>query len=214
MNEIKFKAKSSVVINLPAGSETTAIEKDGVIYLPAFESPFVGGGKSATTSPAPDKEEAPATRKPKATPAPAPEPEPASEYAVGQVVTALYPDDGEEYEGTIAKIKGDSVTIDWSDGGSSTISSADITSVVEGGEEAEEEAEEESASALEAGTELSPEEYDQLEEGTKVAVWWEPQGEYYDGAVKSISRKGILIAYDDGTEEFIAPDVHTSISIL
>lgn len=55
-----------------------------------------------------------------------------------------------------------------------------------------------------------------LEEGDRVSVWWDDENKsWYDGEVKSISKKGkVTIAYDDDTEEVIDPEVHTKIKRL
>lgn len=60
---------------------------------------------------------------------------------------------------------------------------------------------------------VSPED---LEVGDRVSVWWDDDNqEWYDGEVKSISKKGkVVIAYDDDTEDAIDPEVHTKIKLL
>lgn len=52
-----------------------------------------------------------------------------------------------------------------------------------------------------------------LKVGDRVSVWWNDDNQdWYDGEVKSISKKGkVLIAYDDDTEEVIDPEIHTKI---
>ena len=55
-----------------------------------------------------------------------------------------------------------------------------------------------------------------LKVGDRVSVWWDDDNqEWYDGEVKSISKKGkVVIAYDDDTEDAIDPEVHTKIKRL
>lgn len=55
-----------------------------------------------------------------------------------------------------------------------------------------------------------------LKVGDRVSVWWDDDNqEWYDGEVKSISKKGkVVIAYDDDTEDAIDPDIHTKIKRL
>lgn len=55
-----------------------------------------------------------------------------------------------------------------------------------------------------------------LKVGDRVSVWWDDDNqEWYDGEVKSISKKGkVVIAYDDDTEDVIDPEVHTKIKRL
>lgn len=52
-----------------------------------------------------------------------------------------------------------------------------------------------------------------LEVGDRVSVWWNDDNQdWFDGEVKSISKKGkVVIAYDDDTEDAIDPEVHTKI---
>lgn len=52
-----------------------------------------------------------------------------------------------------------------------------------------------------------------LKVGDRVSVWWNDDNqEWYDGEVKSISKKGVVtIAYDDDTEDTIDPEIHTKI---
>lgn len=52
-----------------------------------------------------------------------------------------------------------------------------------------------------------------LEVGDRVSVWWDDDNQdWFDGEVKSISKKGkVVIAYDDDTEDAIDPEVHTKI---
>lgn len=55
-----------------------------------------------------------------------------------------------------------------------------------------------------------------LKVGNRVSVWWDDDNqEWYDGEVKSISKKGkVVIAYDDDTEDAIDPEIHTKIKRL
>ena len=55
-----------------------------------------------------------------------------------------------------------------------------------------------------------------LKVGDRVSVWWDDDNqEWYDGEVKSISKKGkVVIAYDDDTEDAIDPEIHTKIKRL
>lgn len=55
-----------------------------------------------------------------------------------------------------------------------------------------------------------------LKVGDRVSVWWDDDNQdWYDGEVKSISKKGkVVIAYDDDTEDAIDPEVHTKIKRL
>lgn len=55
-----------------------------------------------------------------------------------------------------------------------------------------------------------------LKVGDRVSVWWDDDNqEWYDGEVKSISKKGkVVIAYDDDTEEAIDEEIHTKIKLL
>lgn len=54
-----------------------------------------------------------------------------------------------------------------------------------------------------------------LEVGDRVSVWWDDDNqEWYDGEVKSIKKGKVTIAYDDGTEDNIDPEVHTKIKKL
>ena len=55
-----------------------------------------------------------------------------------------------------------------------------------------------------------------LEVGDRVSVWWDDDNQdWFDGEVKSISKKGkVVIAYDDDTEDAIDPEVHTKIKRL
>lgn len=56
---------------------------------------------------------------------------------------------------------------------------------------------------------------DDLEVGDKVSVYWNDDNkQWFDGEVKSIKKGKITIAYDDGTEEAIDPEVHTKIKRL
>lgn len=52
-----------------------------------------------------------------------------------------------------------------------------------------------------------------LEVGDRVSVWWDDDNQdWFDGEVKSISKKGkVVIAYDDDTEDAIDPEIHTKI---
>lgn len=55
-----------------------------------------------------------------------------------------------------------------------------------------------------------------LKVGDRVSVWWDDDNqEWYDGEVKTISKKGkVVIAYDDDTEDAIDPEIHTKIKRL
>lgn len=54
-----------------------------------------------------------------------------------------------------------------------------------------------------------------LEVGDKVNVYWgEDYDEWYKGVVKSIKKGKVNIAYEDGTEEIIDPELHTEIHRL
>lgn len=55
-----------------------------------------------------------------------------------------------------------------------------------------------------------------LEVGDRVSVWWDDDNQdWFDGEVKSISKKGkVVIAYDDDTEDAIDPEIHTKIKRL
>lgn len=55
-----------------------------------------------------------------------------------------------------------------------------------------------------------------LKVGDRVSVWWDDDNQdWYDGEVKTISKKGkVVIAYDDDTEDAIDPEVHTKIKRL
>ena len=83
------------------------------------------------------------------------------------------------------------------------------------GDEEEVVADEKPSKSKKGGKEklVSPED---LEVGDRVSVWWDDDNqEWYDGEVKSISKKGkVVIAYDDGTEDAIDPEVHTKIKLL
>jgi hypothetical protein len=54
-----------------------------------------------------------------------------------------------------------------------------------------------------------------LEVGDRVSVWWDnDEQDWFDGEVKSIKGKKIMIHYDDDTDEKLDPEVHTKIKRL
>lgn len=55
-----------------------------------------------------------------------------------------------------------------------------------------------------------------LKVGDRVSVWWDDDNQdWFDGEVKSISKKGkIVIAYDDDTEDAIDPEINTKIKLI
>lgn len=57
-------------------------------------------------------------------------------------------------------------------------------------------------------------EADDLAVGDRVSVYWSDQKEWYDGEVESVKKGKVRIAYDDGTDEIIDPEVHTKIKRL
>ena len=53
-----------------------------------------------------------------------------------------------------------------------------------------------------------------LEEDQEVSIYWSTDKKWYSGTVKKVSKKGILISYEDGEDEYIDEDVHTKIKVL
>jgi class 3 adenylate cyclase len=53
-----------------------------------------------------------------------------------------------------------------------------------------------------------------LEEDQEVSIYWSTDKKWYSGTVKKISKKGILISYEDGEDEYIDEDEHTKIKVL
>lgn len=54
-----------------------------------------------------------------------------------------------------------------------------------------------------------------LEVGDRVSVWWDnDEQDWFDGEVKSIKGKKVVILYDDDTEEKIDPKIHTKIKMI
>jgi len=92
-----------------------------------------------------------------------------------------------------------------------------IVAVINGEEpEEDEDDDEEEKKPKKKGGKKSKEELvdvDDLEVGDRVSVWWDDDNkDWFDGEVKSISKKGkVVIAYDDDTEEPIDPEIHTKI---
>ena len=58
-------------------------------------------------------------------------------------------------------------------------------------------------------------EADDLEVGDRVSVYWNDENkEWYDGEVDSIKKGKVHVAYDDGSDDFIDPKIHTKIKRL
>lgn len=54
-----------------------------------------------------------------------------------------------------------------------------------------------------------------LEVGDRVSVYWNDENkEWYDGEVDSIKKGKVHVAYDDGSDDFIDPKIHTKIKRL
>ena len=96
---------------------------------------------------------------------------------VGSIVAARW-DDGSWYRGKVSAVKGGQFTVDYDDGGKSTVGRADVKLI-------------------------SPN--PKVSKGQKVFALWEEDGTFYLGTVSEVKKTGIVIAWDDGGESASIP---------
>lgn len=100
-----------------------------------------------------------------------------SALKVGSIVAARW-DDGSWYRGKITAIKSGTFTVDYDDGGSSTLQRPHIKPI-------------------------SPN--PKVSKGQKVFALWEEDGIFYLGTVSEVKKTGIVIAWDDGGQSASIP---------
>lgn len=84
----------------------------------------------------------------------------------------------------------------------------------DGGAEDEDDAPTKKAPVKKAAAKKTSVTADELEVGQRVGVWWVDNDGFFDGEVAKIDRKGVLIKYDDGTEEYLDAKNNTEIELL